>query len=56
MLGNETLLFSKMGDSEFISRMQRPREIEADETMEFSLNFDRMHLFEAESGASLRPA
>jgi multiple sugar transport system ATP-binding protein len=56
MLGNETLLFSKMGDFEFISRMQRPREIEADETMEFSLNFDRMHLFDAESGASLRPA
>lgn len=55
MLGNETLLFSGYGGREFISRMQRPRPVEPDETLTFRLNLDRMHLFDAETGDSVRP-
>ena len=54
MLGNETLIFSSVGGVEFVSRMQRPREVVAGETMQFEFYLDRMHLFDAETGASLR--
>ncbi|MDE0203663.1 MAG: hypothetical protein OXK73_14650, partial [Rhodospirillaceae bacterium] len=56
MLGNETLLFSSIGGDEFISRMHRPRLVDADETMTFTLNLERMHLFDAETGRSIRAA
>jgi len=55
MLGNETLLFSNLGGHDFISRMHRPREVASDETLTFRLNLDRMHLFDAETGESVRP-
>ena len=55
MLGNETLLFASLGEHEFISRMQRPREITSGETLTFHLNLDRMHLFDADTGESVRP-
>lgn len=54
MLGNETLIFSRTGDVNFVSRMQRPREVAPDEIMDFEFDLDRMHLFDAETGASLR--
>ncbi len=56
MLGNETLLFSSVGDTEFISRMQQPRLVEPDETLAFRFNVERMHLFDAETGRSMRTA
>ena len=56
MLGNETLLFSSIGDDDFISRMQQPRAVEPDETLTFSFNLERMHLFDSETGLSLRAA
>ena len=54
MLGNETLLFSSVGDDEFISRMHQPRLVEPEETLEFTLNLERMHLFDADTGRSIR--
>ena len=54
MLGPETLLFAALGGREFISRMQRPRVVEPDEILTFKLNLDRMHLFDAATGGSLR--
>ena len=54
MLGNETLLFSSIGNDEFISRMHQPRPVEPDETMTFTLNLERMHLFDADTGQSIR--
>ncbi|MCP4383728.1 MAG: sn-glycerol-3-phosphate ABC transporter ATP-binding protein UgpC [Hyphomicrobiales bacterium] len=56
MLGNETLLFSALGDREFISRMQQPRMIDPGETMAFDFNVERMHLFDVETGSSIRAA
>ena len=56
MLGNETLLFSSLGDDEFISRMQQPRLVAPDETLTFKFNVERMHLFNAETGRSVRTA
>lgn len=56
MLGNETLLFSSIGDEEFISRMQMPRAVAADEDMAFRFNVERMHLFDAKTGAAIRSA
>ena len=54
MLGNETLLFSRLAGREFISRMQRPRELVPNEIIEFKLNMEQMQLFDAQSGRSLR--
>lgn len=54
MLGNETLLFSSAGDDEFISRMQQPRLVAPGEILTFKFNVDRMHLFDAETGRSIR--
>jgi multiple sugar transport system ATP-binding protein len=54
MLGNETLLFITLGGTEAIARMQQPREVAADETMRFRINVDRIHLFDAATGASMR--
>ena len=54
MLGNETLLFSSIGGDEFISRMHQPRPVEPDESLAFRLNLERMHLFDAETGQSIR--
>ena len=56
MLGNETLLFSSLGSDEFISRMQQPRLVAPDETLTFKFNVERMHLFDAETGRSVRTA
>ncbi len=54
MLGSETLLFSSLGPREFISRMHAPRMVSPDETLTFRFNLDRMHLFDADTGATLR--
>ena len=54
MLGNETLLFSSAGDDEFISRMQQPRRVAPGEILTFKFNVARMHLFDAETGRSIR--
>jgi ABC-type sugar transport system ATPase subunit len=54
MLGNETLLFLTVGGQEAIARMQQPRYVAPDEIVRCNLNADRVHLFDGESGKSLR--
>lgn len=56
MLGNESLLFSTLGQSEFVCRMQQPRPVSANEQIECRFNLDRMHLFDASTGMSQRAA
>ncbi len=56
MLGNETLLFSEIGGVEFVSRMSQPRLIQPDETFKFRFNVERVHLFDRDTGNSLRGA
>ena len=53
VLGSETLLFGAIGTDSFVSRMQQPRVVDAEETMAFSVNVDRLHLFDRESGENL---
>jgi multiple sugar transport system ATP-binding protein len=54
MLGNETLLFLTLGGQEIIARMHQPRQVAEGEVMRFNLNMDHVHLFDGESGTSLR--
>jgi len=53
-LGNETLLFAEFGGADLTSRMQRPRPVDEGETLTFLMNIERLHLFDAASGRSLR--
>jgi multiple sugar transport system ATP-binding protein len=54
MLGNETLLFVNLGRNEVVSRMQQPRPVVIGEVLAFRLNLDRLHLFDPQTGRSLR--
>ena len=56
MLGNETLLFSSFGGVEFVSRMAQPRLVSQDEKMKFGFNVEKMHLFDHDTGVSIRTA
>jgi multiple sugar transport system ATP-binding protein len=53
MLGNETILFGSFGPFGFVSRMQQPRILAADETIAFHLNEERLHLFDYETEENL---
>jgi multiple sugar transport system ATP-binding protein len=53
-LGNETLLFVRFGGSEWTSRMLNPRDLRRGEIVEFQFDLSRAHLFDAETGRSLR--
>jgi multiple sugar transport system ATP-binding protein len=53
-LGNETLLLTDLGGQELLSRMYRPRSVRAGEIFRFAIDLDRIHVFDRESGASLR--
>lgn len=54
MLGNESLLYTRVNDHQFISRMQQPRPIQINEEIDCRFNVDRMHLFDPATGRSLR--
>jgi multiple sugar transport system ATP-binding protein len=56
MLGNETLLFSSFGGTEFVSRMAQPRFVSQDEVMKFRFNVEKMHLFNRDTGVTMRAA
>jgi multiple sugar transport system ATP-binding protein len=49
-LGTETLLFIDIAGQEVLSKMFNPRPISGGETVRFSLNLDKIHLFDAETG------
>ncbi|MBN9022863.1 MAG: TOBE domain-containing protein, partial [Rhizobiales bacterium] len=53
-LGNETLLFAQLAGNEITARMQRPRPVADGEIVNFLLDRQRLHLFDAETGRSLR--
>jgi len=53
-LGNETLLFAQFGGSEITARMQRPRPVAEGEVLDFLMDRDRLLLFDAETGRTLR--
>ncbi|NVK33462.1 MAG: sn-glycerol-3-phosphate ABC transporter ATP-binding protein UgpC [Rhodobacteraceae bacterium] len=53
-LGTETILFGEISDTEIQAKMLNPRPVEPGETMRFQITLDKCHLFDAESGVSLR--
>ena len=53
MLGNESLLFATLGQSEIVSRMQRPRPIEPNEIVRFRIDGARVHVFDKETRNSI---
>ena len=53
-LGNETLLFVDLFGQTVTARMLNPRRVERGETMSFHLDLSNAHLFDADSGQSLR--
>jgi len=53
MLGDQSLLFTSLGGTELVARMQHPRAIATGETLQFRIDGSRVHLFEAESQNSL---
>jgi len=53
-LGNETLLFAQFGGGEITARMLRPRPVADGEVLNFLMDRERLHLFDAETGRSLR--
>ena len=43
MLGNESLLFADLGDTEIVARMQHPRALEPNQTVRFRIDGTRVH-------------
>jgi len=54
MLGNESLLYTRINELQIISRMQQPRPIRINEEINCRFNIERMHLFDPVTGRSLR--
>ena len=54
MLGNESLILLRLGKTEAMVRMQQPRPVAPGAVLPLQLNIDRLHLFNPESGRSLR--
>jgi multiple sugar transport system ATP-binding protein len=54
VLGGESQILLRLGEAEVMAKMSQPRPVESDERLPLQLNTDRLHLFDAETGASLR--
>ncbi len=53
-LGTETLLYASLAGSEVQAKMLNPRPVRSGERMRFGITLDRCHIFDAETGLSLR--
>ena len=53
-LGTETILFAELGGLEVQGKMLNPRVVEPGETMRFTLDLSRLHVFDKASGVALR--
>tara|TARA_Y100000590_G_scaffold370453_1_gene432281 strand:+ start:584 stop:1681 length:1098 start_codon:yes stop_codon:yes gene_type:complete len=53
-LGTETQLFIKLKNKEIISRMYNPREIKIGEKINFSINLNKIHIFDIETKKVIR--
>jgi multiple sugar transport system ATP-binding protein len=53
-LGNETLVFSEFAGGEWVGRMLNPRRLASGETLPFCFDLSQAHLFDGESGRTLR--
>jgi ABC-type sugar transport system ATPase subunit len=53
MLGDQSLLFTSLGGSEVVARMQHPRMVETGEAVQFRIDGSRVHLFDQGTQNSL---
>jgi len=53
-LGTETILFTELGGREVQGKMLNPRPVKPGETLDFTLDLARLHIFDKASGRSLR--
>lgn len=53
-LGSESILLSTLGGTEIQARMHNPRPVSTGETLTCELHLEKCHLFDAETGLSLR--
>jgi multiple sugar transport system ATP-binding protein len=53
-LGNETLVFSDFAGAEWVGRMLNPRRLSPGEALSFCFDLSQAHLFDRESGRTLR--
>ena len=53
-LGNETLVFSDFAGAEWVGRMLNPRRLASGESVPFSFDLSQAHLFDGQSGNTLR--
>ena len=53
-LGNETLVFAEFASRDWVSRMLNPRPLKTGEQIEMSFDLSQAHMFDADSGLSLR--
>ena len=54
MLGNETLLFAESASGPLIARQLPPLPVADGQTLRFTVRAENLHLFDADSGISLR--
>ena len=55
-LGTETILYTSIGGQEVLGKMFDPRDVAPGERMTFNLALDKVHLFDAGSGKTVRDA
>jgi multiple sugar transport system ATP-binding protein len=55
-LGTETILYTSVGGQEVLGKMFDPRDVAPGETLTFNLALDKVHLFDAGSGKTVRNA
>ncbi len=53
-LGTETIVFTELGGQEILAKMLDPKPLSVGEALTFTLDLERLHVFDAESGASIR--
>jgi multiple sugar transport system ATP-binding protein len=53
-LGNETLVFAEFTGRDWVSRMLNPRNLRPGETVNMSFDLSQAHLFDAQTGKTLR--
>jgi multiple sugar transport system ATP-binding protein len=53
-LGTETLLFATLAGTEIQAKMLNPRAVIPGERLRFQISLDRCHLFDAETGLTMR--
>ncbi|WP_319519264.1 sn-glycerol-3-phosphate ABC transporter ATP-binding protein UgpC [uncultured Martelella sp.] len=53
-LGTETIIYTRLGGKEVQAKMLDPHPLEDGETLTFTLDLERLHVFDGETGRSLR--